>query len=114
MTSPDALSAAAACATPPGASTPSTFGDIGGHGVPCRDSLLPSSPPGGRQADEVDLLARELVGACYKYHRAVGTGDMLAALDAAAPIDAGGIDSLSGRVEIVRRLLPKEPPLCVR
>ena len=83
----------------------------GDHAPPCHDYLLPSSPPGVRPAAEVALIVHELVGAFYKYYRAVGGGDMLAALDAAAPIDAGGVDGLDGRIEVVRRLLSKTNPI---
>lgn len=111
-TSP-ASSTPSATPTPP-SDAPAPVPSFAAH-VPdapaCHDYLLPSSPLGVRPAAEVALLVHALVGAFYKYYRAVGGGDMLAALDAAAPIDAGGVDGLDGRIEVVRRLLSKTNPI---
>ena len=68
----------------------------------------PANPdPGARPtAQAVAHLADAFLDAFQKYHGAAGAGDLLAALDAAAPTSADSTGGLmSGRIDVARRLL---------
>ena len=68
----------------------------------------PANPdPGARPtAQAVAHLADAFLDAFQKYHGATGAGDLLAALDAAAPTSADSTGGLmSGRIDVARRLL---------
>ena len=68
----------------------------------------PANPDSDPQptAQAVAHLADAFLDAFQKYHGAAGAGDMLAALDAAAPTSADSTGGLmSGRIEVTRRLL---------